>query len=60
MTRRSNIWLVLAFLFGLLNVVATGWAAAHGELLHACGHVVLAVLSVYAVRRLLGRRQATY
>jgi hypothetical protein len=60
MTRRSNLWLVLAFLFSLVNVFGAWWAVAHGELLHTGAHVGLLVLTAYAVRRLVARREAAY
>jgi O-antigen/teichoic acid export membrane protein len=59
MTRRSRIWLVVALLFTLLNLVAAGMAALGGELLHTCIHAALLLLGSYFVWRLGLRREVS-
>jgi hypothetical protein len=61
MSRRSKIWLVVAVLFVVVNLVGAGMAIAAAELLHATVHTVLALAGAYAAGRLLAtRRVATY
>ena len=54
MIRRTKAWLTVAVLFGLGNVAGAVMAAVAREPLHAATHVVLAFLSAYAVRALVG------
>jgi hypothetical protein len=58
MTRRSKIWLVVAVLFNLVNLGGAVIAALQGEVLHACGHVLLLIPGVYVMRRVLATRNA--
>lgn len=60
MTRRSGIWLVVAVLFVVANLAGAVFAAARGELLHACIHAVLMLLGAYFVGRLAVRRIDSY
>ena len=59
MTRNTKLWLVVAVLFVLANAGGAVVAAARGELLHACGHVALAVAGLVAAALLARRRTAT-
>lgn len=52
MMSRSTLWRVVAALFTVVNLAGAGYAVAHGEALHAGGHVVLALLGAYLVWRL--------
>lgn len=56
MSRRSRIWLVVAALFTLINLVGTGMAAVSGEVLHTFVHAVLVLPGAFLVWRLLPRR----
>jgi len=58
MTRRSKVWLVVAVLFTLINVIGGVMAALQGELLHTGVHAVLMVLGASLVWRLAPRRYA--
>ena len=58
MTQRSKVWLVVAVLFVVGNVVGAASAAATGELLHAGGHAALVLVGAYFVRRLWPREAA--
>jgi hypothetical protein len=58
MTRRSRVWLVVAVVFLVLNLVGAGMAVAGGELLHAGGHAGLALAGAYLAWRLASRRDA--
>jgi hypothetical protein len=60
MTRRSKVWLVVALLFTLVNLVGAVMAALQGELLHGGTHAGLALLGAYLVWRLAPRRVASY
>lgn len=60
MTPRSRIWLVLAVLFVVVNLAGAAFAAARGELLHACIHAVLLLVGAYFVGRLAARRIDSY
>lgn len=55
MTRRSKIWLVVASLFTLINLLGAGFAADRGEWLHTAVHVGLLLLGAYLVWRLTPR-----
>jgi hypothetical protein len=59
MTRNTKLWLVVAALFVLANAGGAVVAAAQGEVLHACGHVALAVAGLVAAALLARRRTAT-
>ncbi len=52
MTRRSKLWLVLASLFALFNLVFGVLVAAQGEALHAAAHFALMLLGAYVAWRL--------
>jgi hypothetical protein len=52
MTRRSKIWLIVAWLFTLFNLGWVGYAAANGEGLHALAHVALAAVGAFFVWRI--------
>jgi len=56
MSRRSNIWLVVAALFFFINFAGAVIAAVQGEFLHAGTHVGLLALGAYYVRRIWRRR----
>lgn len=56
MSRRSNVWLVVAALFFFINFAGGIIAAVQGELLHAATHAGLLVLGAYYVRRIWRRR----
>lgn len=58
MTRRSKVWLVVAVLFLVVNLVGAGVAAADGEWLHAGIHAGLLLPGAYLVRWLARRRYA--
>lgn len=60
MTRRSKVWMVVAVLFTLVNLAGAGVAAAEGELIHACLHVGLMLLSAVFLGRLAARQVASY
>lgn len=53
MTRRARIGLVVAVLFGLVNLGGLGYAVAMGELLHSVVHAVLFAIGAYLAWRLL-------
>ena len=52
---RTKIWLVLAALFALVNIIGIPLAAMAGEVLHCALHVVLALLGAWMVWRLTVR-----
>jgi hypothetical protein len=54
-TRRSKIWLIVASLFTLINILGAGYAATNREVLHTAVHVGLGVLGVYFVWRIARR-----
>lgn len=58
MFQRSNVWLVGAVLFLVVNLGGAGYAAALGELLHAGIHAGLLLPGAYLVWRLAPRRDA--
>ena len=60
MTRRAKIWLAVAVLFTVINVLGGVFAALQGELAHTGIHVALALLGEYVVWRLWPRRVASY
>jgi hypothetical protein len=60
MTRFSRIWLVVAVLFSVLNLLGAGMALVQWELLHAGIHVGLMLLGAYFVWRLAPNRVASY
>ncbi|HEX5830823.1 MAG TPA: hypothetical protein VFY16_07590 [Gemmatimonadaceae bacterium] len=60
MTRRSKVWLAVAVLFIVVNVIGAVMAALQGELLHTGMHVALVLLGEYFVWRLAARRVAHY
>jgi hypothetical protein len=55
MSRRSNIWVVVASLFFFINFAGGMIAAVQGEFLHAGVHAGLLVLGAYYVRRIWRR-----
>ena len=55
MTTRTRVWLVLAALFAIGNLVAAGVALAWREPPHAGVHVLLALLGALVVRWLWSR-----
>ena len=55
MTRRSKVWLVVAVLFILVNLVGGVSAAVRGELLHTGVHAGLLLLGAYYARRIWHR-----
>lgn len=57
MTRRKKIWLVVAALFTVVNLVSTGFAAAANETMHAAVHVALTLVGAYFTWRLAPRSQ---
>ncbi len=62
MTRRSNVWRVVAVvaaLFIVVNVYGAAIAAVQGERLHTGMHAGLLLLGVYVVSRLGARRAAS-
>jgi 4-amino-4-deoxy-L-arabinose transferase-like glycosyltransferase len=56
MMRRNKVWLIVAVLFVVVNVAGLVMAAMAGELLHTCGHAVLAIAGAYAAWQLTPRR----
>jgi cytochrome c-type biogenesis protein CcmH/NrfG len=58
MTTRSKVWLVLAALFAIGNLIAAGVALAWREPPHAGVHVLLALLGAFVVRWLWQRGAA--
>ena len=58
MTRRSKVWLVVAGLFLVVNVVGAVFAAAGAELLHAGIRAALVFPGAYLVWRLAPNRYA--
>ena len=58
MTRRAQVWLVVAALFLVANVGAAGFAATYGEVPHTGIHVLLAIVGACLVWRLAARRGA--
>jgi hypothetical protein len=52
MTRRSKIWVIVAWLFTLFNLGWTGYAAANGEGLHALAHGALAAVGAFFAWRI--------
>ena len=55
MTRRSKLWLAVASLFTVINLVGAGGAIADGEVLHTLAHVGLTILGALFVWRLTRR-----
>lgn len=53
MTRRSKIWVAIAVIFTLINLVSAVYAAILAEGLHAAIHVALTLVGGYVLRRLL-------
>lgn len=60
MTRRSKVWLAVAVLFIVVNLIGAVMAALQGELLHTGIHAGLVLLGEYFVWRLAQRRVAHY
>ena len=58
MIRRSRVWLPVAVVFLVVNLVGAGFAAAMGEPLHAAIHAVLLLPAAYLVRRFAPGRHA--
>jgi hypothetical protein len=56
MTRLSKLWVVLAALFAIVNLVYIPIHAAEGEPLYAAVHLLLALVGAYGVWRLVRRR----
>ncbi|HEX9483563.1 MAG TPA: hypothetical protein VF929_03245 [Gemmatimonadaceae bacterium] len=48
MTRRAQLWRVVAAVFTIINGVGAGMAAAEGERLHAGGHIALTLIGAFA------------
>ncbi len=48
MTRRAQLWRIVAAVFTIINAVGAGMAASEGEQLHAGGHVALTLLGAFA------------
>jgi len=55
MTRRRKVWLTVATLFTLINIVSVGFAAAAGEGPHAATHVALSLVGAFFMWRLARR-----
>lgn len=55
MARRPRLWLVVASLFTLINLVGAPFAAFEGEFMHAAVHVVLFFVGAYWLRNLASR-----
>ena len=60
MTLRSKIWRVVVILFLFLNLLGTGYAAVHGEALHAAAHAGAVLLTVFLIWRFSARNVARY
>ena len=60
MNRRARIWLVVAVLFTIINVLGGVVAALRAELVHTGIHVALALLGEYFVWRLWPKRVPSY
>lgn len=60
MTLRSRIWRVAVVLFLLVNLLGAGYAAIEGELVHACVHAGLVLLTAFLVWRSSARRANSY
>ena len=59
MSRRAKIWLTIAVLFLLANFGGLWIAVAAGELIHACIHGGLLLVTALALGRVAARRIAT-
>ena len=57
MTRRKKIWLVVAALFTVVNLVSIWFAAAASEAMHTALHVALTLVGAYVTWRLAPRSQ---
>lgn len=55
MSRGSRVWLALAVVFVVVNVLGVGYAVALHEVPHACIHAGLALLGAVPVWRLTAR-----
>ena len=60
MSRRARIWFIVAAIFTVVNLWGMVMAAAAGEVIHTCIHIVLTLLGAVAAWRLLPRRVSTY
>ena len=52
MTRRSKVWLTVATLFTIINILGTGFAAAVAEGPHAAIHVALSLVGAFFMWRI--------
>jgi hypothetical protein len=55
--RRRKLWVIVMWIFTLVNVGGAWFAARSGEALHTAAHVVLGVVGALVLLRLRGRRQ---
>ena len=56
MARRTTLWLVIAALYTLVNVLGLAYAIFFREPLHGGAHLALAVVGVLWLRWLVARR----
>lgn len=56
---RGRIWLVVAVLFSMVNLVAAGMAASQTQWVHAGIHVALSLLGFVVVWRMVMRSNET-
>jgi len=55
-TRRSTLWVAVASVFTIVNVLGLPLALRDGEMMHAVTHVVLSVVGVFWLMYLMKRR----